>query len=159
MFFPDPGSNFFPSQIPDPNFFHPGSQISIKEFKYFNPKKWFLRSRKYNPGCSSRIRILTFYPSRIPDPGVKKAPDPGSGSETMLKISLCWSGDCPVSWRLTRWPSWARRSSRGSRPAPPSSSHTVRPCPHPGSSHPTPYSRFGLFLICAILVCVSVPAF
>jgi hypothetical protein len=26
----------------------------------------------------SRIRIMTFYPSRIPDPGVKKAPDPGS---------------------------------------------------------------------------------
>jgi hypothetical protein len=29
-----------------------------------------------HPG--SRIRMLTFYPSRIPDPGVKKAPDPGS---------------------------------------------------------------------------------
>jgi hypothetical protein len=26
----------------------------------------------------SRIRMLTFDPSRIPDPGVKKAPDPGS---------------------------------------------------------------------------------
>ena len=26
-----------------------------------------------------------FYPSRIPDPGVKKAPDPGSGS---AKIAL-----------------------------------------------------------------------
>jgi hypothetical protein len=32
---------------------------------------------KYDPGCSSRIRMLTVYPSRIPDPGVKKAPDPG----------------------------------------------------------------------------------
>jgi hypothetical protein len=32
---------------------------------------------KYDPGCSSRIQI--FYPSQIPDPGVKKAPDPGSG--------------------------------------------------------------------------------
>jgi hypothetical protein len=31
----------------------------------------------------SRIRILTFYPSLIPDPGVKKAPDPGSGSATL----------------------------------------------------------------------------
>jgi hypothetical protein len=59
--------------IPDPNFFHPRI---IKEFKYFNPKKWFLSSRKYDPDCSFRIRILTFYPSRIPDPGVKKAPDP-----------------------------------------------------------------------------------
>jgi hypothetical protein len=29
----------------------------------------------------SRIRI--FFPSRIPDPGVKKAPDPGSGSATL----------------------------------------------------------------------------
>jgi hypothetical protein len=36
------------------------------------------------PGSGSRIRI--FYPSRIPDPGVKKAPDPGSGSAT-LKVS------------------------------------------------------------------------
>jgi hypothetical protein len=32
-----------------------------------------------------RIRMLTFYPSRIPDPGVKKAPDPGSGSATLKK--------------------------------------------------------------------------
>ena len=31
----------------------------------------------------SRIRKLTFSPSRIPDPGVKKAPDPGSGSATL----------------------------------------------------------------------------
>ncbi len=38
----------------------------------------FLSSRKYNPGCSSWIRILIFYPSRIRDPGFKKAriPDP-----------------------------------------------------------------------------------
>ncbi len=32
--------------------------------------------RVVHPG--SRIRMLTFYPFRIPDPGVKKAPDPGS---------------------------------------------------------------------------------
>ncbi len=75
------------SRIPDPTFFHPGSRICIKEFNYFNPKKWFLSSMKYGPGCSSRIRILTFYPSRIPDPGVKKAPDPGSGSSTLLDSS------------------------------------------------------------------------
>ncbi len=68
-FIPDPGSEFFPSRIPGPIFFHPGSRISIKEFTYFNPKKWFISSRKYDPGCSSRIRILTFYPSPIPDPG------------------------------------------------------------------------------------------
>jgi hypothetical protein len=83
MFIPDPGSEFFPSRIPDLGFFYPGSRIRIKEFKYFNPKNCFLSSRKYDPGCSSRIRILTFYPSRIPDPGVKKAPDPGSGFATL----------------------------------------------------------------------------
>jgi hypothetical protein len=39
MFIPDPGSDFFPSRIPDPNYLHPGSRILIKEFKNFNPKK------------------------------------------------------------------------------------------------------------------------
>jgi hypothetical protein len=34
-----PGSDFFPSRIPDPNCLHPGSLIRIKEFKYFNPQK------------------------------------------------------------------------------------------------------------------------
>ncbi len=43
------------------------SRIRIKEFKYFNPKKLFLSSRKYDPCCSSRIQILIFYPSRIPE--------------------------------------------------------------------------------------------
>ncbi len=38
------------SRSPDPNSFHPGSEffqsrIRIKEFKYFNSKKWFLSSR------------------------------------------------------------------------------------------------------------------
>ncbi len=53
------------------DFFHPGSRIHIKECQYFNPTKWFQNSRKYDPGCSSRIRI--------PDPGVKKAPYPRFG--------------------------------------------------------------------------------
>jgi len=48
MFMPDPGSEFFPSRIPDPP----------QEFKYFNPKKWFPSTQKYYPG---------FLP--IPDPG------------------------------------------------------------------------------------------
>jgi hypothetical protein len=46
-----PASEFFPSRIPDPIFFHPGSAIRIKEFKYLNPQKWFLSSQKYDPGC------------------------------------------------------------------------------------------------------------
>jgi hypothetical protein len=72
--------------IPDPTFFHPGPDLSSSQIPNPHltiltpkqPKKWFLSSRKYDPGCSSRIRMLTFYPSRIPDTGVQKAriPDP-----------------------------------------------------------------------------------
>jgi hypothetical protein len=62
MFFRIPDPTFFHpgSRIPDLNFFHPGSgsRISIKEFKYFNPRKWFLSSRKYDPGCLFRIPDL-----------------------------------------------------------------------------------------------------
>ncbi len=62
------------SQIPDSNFFHPGSQIrifhprsriSIKELNYFNPKIVFSLSNN-GPGCSSRIRILILaHPGRF----------------------------------------------------------------------------------------------
>ncbi len=66
---------------PDPTFFHPGSSsknLSILTQK--KAKKWFLSSKKYDPGCSSRIRMLTFshpgsriqrskrYPIPDPDP-------------------------------------------------------------------------------------------
>ena len=94
MFIPDLGSEFFPSRIPDPNSFHPGSRFRIKEFMYFNPKKWFLSSRKYYLGCSSRIRIPDTDPdffthSGIPDPGVKKTQDPGSRTPD-LDPQHCW---------------------------------------------------------------------
>jgi hypothetical protein len=69
LFIPDPGSDFFPSWIPDPGselspsrIPDPGSSsknLSILTPK--KPKKWFLSSKKYDPGCSSWI------------------PDPGSG--------------------------------------------------------------------------------
>jgi hypothetical protein len=64
----DPGSNKFPIQ-----------DGSGSAFKYFYPKK-FPSSRSYDPGCYSRIPgpDLDFLP--IPDPGLKTAPDPGSGS-------------------------------------------------------------------------------
>jgi hypothetical protein len=96
---PDP--NFFHpgSRILDPNFFHPGSRIQIfsipdpgsrmriKEFQYLNQEKRFLSSQKYDPGFPSRMTILDpdpdFLPipdpdsvSQIPNPGVKKAPEP-----------------------------------------------------------------------------------
>jgi hypothetical protein len=61
--------------------------MHIKDFKYFNQKKWFLSSQKYDPGFPSRIWIPDLDPdfllildhdpvSQIPNPGIKKAPDP-----------------------------------------------------------------------------------
>jgi hypothetical protein len=51
------------SSIPDPNFFHPGSRIRIKEFKYFT-QKLFLISKLFIPDPDH-----DFLP--IPDPGVR----------------------------------------------------------------------------------------
>ncbi len=73
-----PGSEFFHPKTtksrvkknPDP-----GSGTASKNLSILT-QKLFLSSRKYNRGCSSRIRILFFLP--IPDPGVTKAPDSGS---------------------------------------------------------------------------------
>jgi hypothetical protein len=68
---------------------YPGSRIRIfssripnlhQRIQLFLPKKFFLSSRKYDPGCSSRIRI--------PDSEVKKAPDPGSGSATLYSQDI-----------------------------------------------------------------------
>jgi hypothetical protein len=72
--------------IPDSNFLHPGSEffpsrIRIKEFKYFKPKKWFLSSRKYDPGSSSWTRILTFL--SIPDPASRG--QKGTGSQIRIR--------------------------------------------------------------------------
>jgi hypothetical protein len=43
-----------------------------------------------HPG--SRIRILTLYPSWIPNPGVKKVPNPGSGS-AKLQLGKAFEGN------------------------------------------------------------------
>ncbi len=83
-------SEFFPSRIRIFSILDPGSVWN--NLNIFNPKKWFRSSRKYDPGGSSRI--LTFYPSQIPDPEVKKALDPGSGSATLKKIEVF-----TFSWR------------------------------------------------------------
>jgi hypothetical protein len=77
----EPGCLFW---SPDPNFFHPGSEFfpfRIRIFSIPDPhqkhlsiliQKWFLSSRKYDPGCSSRIRIPNLDPDFLP------IPDPGS---------------------------------------------------------------------------------
>ncbi len=78
---PDPGSDFFPSRIPDPNCLHPGSSSKNLSILIFNPKKakkkgfWALKNmiRVFNPDPGSGCWL-----SPISDPGVKKAPNPGS---------------------------------------------------------------------------------
>ncbi len=118
MFIPDPGSDFLPSRIPDPNRLHPGSRILIKEFKYFNQKKkWFLSSKKYDPGWSSQIPdpgsgcwFSTHPGSRIQGSKRHPIPDPGSGTLRQCRYrmrrepSTChWaalSRLCCASWRV-----------------------------------------------------------
>ncbi len=82
------GSGMF---IPDSSIFHPGSEyfpsriliFSIPEFRYFNPKKCFLSTQKYDPGFPYRIPDPDCLP--VPDPGFKKATDPGSESANRWK--------------------------------------------------------------------------
>jgi hypothetical protein len=76
---------------PGSDFFHPGSRIrtvsipdpgsSSKNLSILTPKKtkkWFLSSKKYDPGCSSRIPDpdADFLPSRIPGSKRHPIPDP-----------------------------------------------------------------------------------
>jgi hypothetical protein len=94
-----PGSRFRLFSIPDPTFFHPGSRIrtvsipdpesSSKNLSISVPKKskkWFLCSKKYDPGSSSRIRMLTFsHPgSRIQ--GSKRHPIPYPDPQHLKKV-------------------------------------------------------------------------
>jgi hypothetical protein len=72
----DPGSEFFHPEsrvkkIPDL-----GSGSASKNLSIFDPNNCFQALgnmiRDVHPG--SRIQVLVFYPSRVPDSGVKKAP-------------------------------------------------------------------------------------
>ncbi len=84
-----PGSRIrlFTIPDPDPNIFRSG--FTSKNLSILTQKNVFLSSRKYDPSCSSRILILIFYPSWIPDRGIKKALDPGSASATLQSINFC----------------------------------------------------------------------
>ncbi len=73
--------NFFLFRITDPNFFHHGSaskNLSILAQK-IDSKHSAIWSGLFIPDPDN-----DFNPFRIPDPGVKKAPDPGSGSATLF---------------------------------------------------------------------------
>ncbi len=60
------------------------SRSASKNIGNILTQKLFLISRKYDPGYSSWIRIFSWI--RIPDIGVKKAPDPGFGTATLISI-------------------------------------------------------------------------
>jgi hypothetical protein len=89
---PNPGSKFFPSWIPDPGSEYFLSRIldprcALKNLSISTTKKWFLSSQKYDSSFPSWIQITDLDPdflpipdpdpgSQIPNPGIKKAPDP-----------------------------------------------------------------------------------
>jgi hypothetical protein len=77
MFIPDPGSDFYPSRIRTVSI--PDFGSSSKNLNILTPKKakkWFLSSKKYDPGCSSRIRVLTFSHAGSRIQGSKRHPIP-----------------------------------------------------------------------------------
>jgi hypothetical protein len=87
MFIPDP--DFYPSRIPDPKTATKERGEMHKEKILVNfqriielfPKKWVIKLSKiwvWNPGSRKNL-----FP--IPDPGVKKKPDPGS--QTLIFLS------------------------------------------------------------------------
>ncbi len=91
-----PGSRIFPSRIPDPGSWvkkipDPGSGSTSKNLSMFKTQKLFLSSRKMirddHHGSGSRFRFFTH-----PDPEVKMAPDPRSGSagSATLAPSTVW---------------------------------------------------------------------
>jgi hypothetical protein len=85
-----PGSRIRLFSIPEPNLSIPDPGSASKNLSILTQKNGFLTLGNMIRvvQTASRIRILTFYPSRIPDPGVKKAPDPGSGSATLVDSLL-----------------------------------------------------------------------
>ncbi len=70
--YPDPGFDFFHPGSRLQGWQDPGPGSASKNLSNFNPKT----NTKFQ-GCSSRIPDPDFFLSRILDPGVKKAPDPG----------------------------------------------------------------------------------
>jgi hypothetical protein len=70
--------------IPDP--------VSTSKNLSILTQKIVFKLSENDPGCSSRIRKPhpdpVFYPSRIPDSMIRKAPDPGSATAT-LNFNVC----------------------------------------------------------------------
>ncbi len=80
-----------------------------------------------DPGFSPRILILIFYPSQIPNPGVKKAPDPGSAT-LLVRLNAGKNRHFPLTGSLIL--------GKGCSPVPPPDPH--QSCPHTARTHRTP---------------------
>jgi hypothetical protein len=121
MFLLDP--DFYPSRITDPtynNFNRRGGckiEIIIYFYRhrkilrstYFLSKKWSISSQKYelgirirDSGSEDRDPRTEIREKPIPDPGVEKAQDPGSGSVTLGKISIKKNDVCRSGLRRLR---------------------------------------------------------
>jgi hypothetical protein len=81
-----PGSRIRLFSIPDPG--SSSKNLSILTLK--KAKKWFLSSKKYDPGCSSRIPDLDadFLPSRIQGSKRHPIPDPDPQHCIIRTVSL-----------------------------------------------------------------------
>ncbi len=77
--------------VADPGCLHPGSRTRIKEFKYFNPKIWFLSSRKFDPVVhpGSGCRLSTHPGSRIQGSTRHQIPDPDP-QHWLLRVMAEW---------------------------------------------------------------------
>jgi hypothetical protein len=89
------GSRIHGQRFPDPG--GSASASASKNLRILTQKS----SRKYDPGCSCS---LIFYPSWIPDPGIKKAPDPGLATLlfTSCSVMLCRLTKKNLTYRISR---------------------------------------------------------
>ncbi len=85
------GSGMF---IPDP-----GSRIRVKKIKYFNPQKMVSKLSEIWSGLS--WLVLTNPGSRLPDPGVKQAQDPGSRIRIRNTVAYRESRRTTAPWITT----------------------------------------------------------
>ncbi len=107
---PDPGclSRIRLFSIPDPTFPIPDPRSASKNLSILTPNKWFPSSRKY-----ARIRILTFYPSRIQ--GSKRhriLNDPVDRIVANRTENTRWFCFCFAERTSMICPNWSRRELR-----------------------------------------------
>jgi hypothetical protein len=121
MLIPDP--NFYPSRIPDPKTAtkeRDDKKIFVKHFfvaTIFTKCKIILflncSGKKFGPNFKDLWNFLPkkfgirdprsgINPFRIPDPGVKKAPDPGSGSATLYSCLFIQGADYKLGQFLSQ---------------------------------------------------------